>query len=172
MSGTTRTLVVVRHAKAEPSGPTDFERALAERGHGDAAAAGAWLRDEGVRPDHALVSAALRTRETWTALAGGAGWDLEPELDRALYAADTEAALDLVRQVDDAVSTLVVLGHNPTMHSLAYTLDDGEGDAAAGTELTVGAFPTSAVAVLRVERSWADLGPGTASVTAYHVGRG
>ena len=36
-------LVVVRHAKAEPYGPTDFERELAARGRADAAAAGAWL---------------------------------------------------------------------------------------------------------------------------------
>lgn len=172
MAEPTRTLVVIRHAKAEQTGPTDAERPLAERGHHDAAAAGTWLAEQGVVPDHALVSAALRTRETWQHLAGAAGWDLEPELDPGLYAADTDTALDLVRLFDDAITTAVVVGHNPTMHSLAATLDDGEGDVEATTEMTVGTFPTSAVAVLQVEGAWADLTHGRASVRAYHVGRG
>lgn len=167
-----RTLVVMRHAKAEQEGPSDFERPLADRGHGDAADAGAWLARRGVRPDHALVSAAQRTRETWQHLARGAGWDLEPELDRGLYAAELDGALDLVRLLDDAVTTAVVVGHNPTMHSLATVLDDGEGDPAATQELTVSTFPTSATVVLSVDGSWRDLAPGGASVTAYHVGRG
>lgn len=167
----TRTLVVVRHAKAEQAGPTDAERPLAESGRSDASAAGAWLRDRGIRPDHALVSAALRTRQTWQHLADGAGWRLEPELDEGLYAADADTALDLVRLLDDAVTTAVVLGHNPTMHSLAAMLDDGEGDVEATNELTVTTFPTSAVVVLDVAGPWADLGYGRASVRAFHVAR-
>jgi phosphohistidine phosphatase len=172
MAATTRTLVVMRHAKAEQAGPTDFERPLAERGHRDAAAAGSWLAGQGVVPDHALVSAALRTTETWDHVSRGAGWTLAPELDRGLYAADAETALDVVRLLDDAVTTAVVVGHNPTMHSLAAMLDDGEGDVAAANELTVGTFPTSAVAVLAVTVPWSELAVGRASVTAYHVGRG
>ena len=33
----------MRHARAEQTGATDFERRLAERGHADAAEAGRWL---------------------------------------------------------------------------------------------------------------------------------
>lgn len=168
----TRTLVVMRHAKAEQAGPTDFERELADRGHDDAADVGAWLAAQGVVADHALVSAATRTRQTWEHLCRGAAWGLAPELDRGLYAADTDTALDLVRLVSDDVTTLVVVGHNPTMASLAYTLDDGEGDVDAGNEMAMGTFPTSATAVFEVSGSWSDLTHGGASLTAYHVGRG
>lgn len=171
MVETTRTLVVTRHAKAEQAGPTDYERPLAARGHGDAAALGAWLRETGVSPDAAIVSAALRTTETWQHLCRGAGWDLAPDLDRGLYAADTDTALDLVRLLDDAVATAVVVGHNPTMASLAHVLDDGEGDDEAGNAMAMGSFPTSATAVLTFTGSWADLGPSTASLVGYHVGR-
>ncbi|WP_139983263.1 SixA phosphatase family protein [Nocardioides litoris] len=167
-----RTLVVMRHAKAEPDGPSDFERALAQRGHGDAVAAGAWLAESGVEPEHALVSAALRTRQTWEHVCRGAGWSLEPELDRGLYAAGVDTAIDLLRLLDDDVTTAVVVGHNPTMHSLATTLDDAGGDTRASTETAIGGFPTSATVVLAVPGSWSDLGPGGASVVAYHVGRG
>ena len=86
----------MRHAKAEQHGPTDFDRPLADRGHRDAAAVGVWLAREGFEPDHALVSAALRARETWVAVAAAADWDLDAEIDRGLYAAGPDTALDLV----------------------------------------------------------------------------
>ena len=133
-----RTLVVMRHAKAEQSGPSDYERQLSDRGMVDAAAAGTWLAARDVVPDQALVSAAVRTQQTWEALADGAGWDLEGTFEESLYEAGPESALDLVRQTEDHVHTLVVVGHNPTIASLAALLDDGEGDDDAGTEMTLG----------------------------------
>ena len=75
-------LVVVRHAKAEGYGPSDFERELSQRGRGDAAAAGAWLAEQGVTADGALVSAAERTRQTWDIVAETAGWSVEATFDR------------------------------------------------------------------------------------------
>jgi phosphohistidine phosphatase len=161
----------MRHAKAERDGPSDVERTLADRGRDDAVALGRWLVGAGVVPDLALVSAARRTAETWEQVCRGAGWDLDPELDPGLYAADVETALDLVRLLDDDLGTVVVLGHNPTMASLAHTVDDGEGDLEATNAMTVDTFPTSATAVFTVACSWADLGPGRASLAAYHVGR-
>ena len=167
-----RTLVVMRHAKAEQAGPTDFERELAGRGRDDAADTGSWLAGLGLEADRALVSAATRTRDTWDHVCRGAGWTLGPEVDRGLYAADVDTVLDLVRLVGDDVTTLVVLGHNPTMASLALALDDGEGDDEAGNELAMGTFPTCATAVFGVVGSWSALDHGGASLTAYHVGRG
>jgi phosphohistidine phosphatase len=166
-----RTVVVMRHAKAEQAGPTDFERRLAERGRGDAAEAGRWLAGRGVTPQRALVSAALRTRETWDALAEGAGWDVEPELERALYSAGTESVLDLLRETDPEVESVLVVGHNPTMASLVAVLDDGEGDDGAASVLTMD-YPTSAVTVFSYRGDWADLDAASASVVASHVGRG
>lgn len=166
-----RRLVVMRHAKAEQDGPTDFERPLAERGHLDAAEAGAWLTGEGFTPDRALVSAALRTRETWAALASGAGWELEPELDRGLYSAEPATALDLIGLVADDVRRLLVIGHNPTMAYLAQLLDDGEAPKDLEDALLSG-FPTSATAVFEHDGAWADLVAGSARLVGYHVGRG
>ncbi len=166
-----RRLVVMRHAKAEQDGPTDFERPLAARGHRDASAAGAWLASAGIVPDHALVSAALRTQETWAAVAAGAGWTLEPEHDRGLYAAGPESALDLVRLAPHDASCVIVVGHNPTMAYLAQLLDDGAGDADASTAMA-GEFPTSAMAVFEYDGAWTDLDEGDARLAAYHVGRG
>ncbi len=165
-----RTLVVMRHSKAEQAGPTDFERVLSPRGRADATAAGEWLAEQGLTASCALVSAAARTRQTWASVAGGAGWDLEPIFDHGLYAAGPDTALDLVRGLDKSCATALVIGHNPTMAVLAQLLDDGEGDVEASTSMAIG-FPTSALTVFAVEGEWAALEPGSARLAAFHVGR-
>ena len=169
-TGEGRTLVVVRHAKAEPYAASDFERALADRGRADAAAAGNWIAGTGVAPDLALVSAAVRTRQTWESMASAAGWDLEPQLDRSLYAADEDTVLELLAATPDEVTTVVVIGHNPTMAVVAQLLDDGAGDPEATAGLSSG-YPTCAVAVFDLPGGWGGIGPGGARLRAFHVGR-
>ena len=117
-------LVIMRHAKAEASAPSDFERRLTERGHADAVEAGSWLAERVAAPDDALVSGAARTSETWEDVANGAGWDLDlVQYVDALYAAGTDAALDLIRDTSETTQTLVVIGHKPTVGMLAQLLD-------------------------------------------------
>ncbi len=161
----------MRHSKAEQAGPTDFERELSSRGRADGGAAGRWLRGQGVLPGYAVVSAAIRTQQTWSAVATGAGWDLEPTLDHGFYAADADTALDVLRTLDDECRTAMVIGHNPTMASLVQLLDDGDGDVQSSNAMVTG-FPTSAVVILACPGRWQDLAPGTATVTGFHVGRG
>jgi len=161
----------MRHSKAEPTAPSDHERALAARGKDDAAAAGRWLAEQGITPDVALVSDALRTRQTWAQVAGGAGWDEDvAAFSEPLYAAGSDSAFDLLRETDPDATTLVVVGHNPTMAYVAELIDDGEGDGDAITAMVTRGFPTSALVVFTGDAAWADLGPGTGRVEAFHVG--
>lgn len=167
-----RTLVIMRHAKAEASAPTDAERRLTDRGHADAEEAGAWLALQGVVPEDALVSGAARTTETWEDVASGAGWDLDvAQYVDALYSAGTDTVLDLIRETEDGIDTLVVIGHNPTIGLLAQLLDDGDGDEDVATAMVAG-FPTSAVAVFSYDGDWADLEQAGATLVGFHVGRG
>jgi phosphohistidine phosphatase len=142
----------MRHAKAEPGGETDAVRELAQRGWNDALAAGRWLAGSGITPDAALVSSARRTRSTWLAVAEGGSFEAD-----ATYS-------------DDVVTSLLVIGHNPTMAYLAQLLDDGSGDEEAHREMAVG-FPTSALAVFEVTQSWASLDLASARLVAFHAGR-
>lgn len=158
---------MMRHAKAEQLGPTDLERELSQRGRDDAAAAGRWLAEQRIVPDHALVSAAVRTQQTWERVAEAAGWSLEPALDRGLYAAGPDTALDLMREVPEDARTLLVIGHNPTIAVVAQLLDDGEGDQAAGQRMMEG-YPTSALAVFEYDGEWSDLEPASARLSAFH----
>ena len=166
-----RRLVIMRHAKAEATAPSDHERALASRGMADAEAAGQWLAEQGITPDVALVSDALRTRQTWAQVAGGAGWDESAaDFSEALYDAGSDSTFDLIRETDAGVTTLVVIGHNPTMAYVAELVDDGEGDDDAMTGMVTRGFPTSALAVFTVDGPWSDLGPGSGRLEAFHVG--
>ncbi len=164
-------LVVIRHSKAGPHEGVDIERELTDRGHRDAAAAGRWLASQGVVPDAALVSAAVRARQTWHGAAAAAGWTVAASYEQSLYSAQASDVMELASLVDESVGTLVVVGHNPTMHSFAATVDDGEGDPTATAELASG-FPTSAVAVFAVPVRWADLEQGAGRLIGYHIGRG
>lgn len=168
---TPRRLVVMRHARAEHTADSDMSRVLTPEGRADAAEAGRWLAAQDVTPDHALVSSAERTRQTWEAMRTAAGWQLSAEPDSGLYSAGPESALDVVRLVPPETSTLVVVGHNPTMSMLVQLLDDGEGDPAVLVELA-GGFPTCALTVLTVGVEWAALSEAGATAEAFHVGRG
>ena len=63
-----------------------------------------------------------------------------------------------------------MVGHNPTMASMAQLLDDGEGDAEAGAELATAASRPARVAVFEHDGAWADLGVGLRpAASAFHV---
>ena len=145
MNDPARQLIILRHAKAEPIAASDHDRLLTERGHRDAEEAGSWLREIGVLPDHAVVSSAARTRGTWASFAAGAGLDLEPTIDRGLYAAGTDAALEIICTAPAEAQKQLLIGHNPTMAHLVHLLDDGGADPEIFAKVSEG-FPTSALA--------------------------
>ncbi len=165
----TRRLVIVRHAKAEQFAPSDIERVLSPRGRADAAALGGWLAGQDITPDMSYVSSAARTRETWAAIAEGADWALEPQIDGALYGTDEDGVLELVQTTDDGINTIIVVGHNPTMAMVAQLLDDGDGTATGAVEM--GTFPTGTAAVFEVAGSWSEVVAGTARLEQFHVAR-
>lgn len=147
-----RTLILQRHAKSDyPPGVPDHQRPLAERGRRDAPAAGRWLAEHAPHPDLALVSTAVRARETWALIekscaARDVRWD-----DR-IYEASVAGLLRVISEVGDEVKSLVVVGHNPGLESLAgFLVVRGDADLRRqmGTK-----FPTSAIAVITSDGTW------------------
>lgn len=144
-----RRLILFRHAKTElrSADGGDFDRRLTKRGHADARLMGEVLAQAGFAPDLALVSPAVRARQTWdavkTAFPGAAA-----EFRRSLYSAsDVELAVEIIPSAG-AADTLMVLAHNPGLQELGVNLlaerglDPGQADAIAA------GFPTAAAAVL------------------------
>jgi phosphohistidine phosphatase len=149
-------LIVMRHAKAGelPGGP-DIERALKARGRRDAAAAGQWLRASGFRPDAVICSSSRRTRQTWQYLSAALGESASFVADERLYSADADGVIAIIGETDEAVHTLLYVGHNPAAAEVVAML--------TGAELP---FPTSAIAVIDVEVGWADIRAGAGALVA------
>jgi phosphohistidine phosphatase len=168
-----RLLLLVRHAKSAWPDVADHERPLAPRGRRQAPLVGAWLRDHGYRPDLVLCSTATRARETWQLITGELETSPRVTPEQRIYGAAGTVLLDLVRQTPQAVSTLLLVGHDPGVPDLAGTLaGDCAGGAAAGTLRRMAAkFPTGAVAVLTVAGAWRDLDYGGARLTDFVVPR-
>jgi len=169
VTGPERRLLLMRHAKAEPYGPSDPERPLTRAGRRDAATVGIWLLEHGLEPDHALVSPAARTIETCTEVRLTAGFTVEPEVRPDLYAAEASDILAAITEVPTDVHALLCVGHNPGVELLAATLA-GDGEREAMGALLTG-FPTSGVAVYEVPVPWKELEEGGARLADFYVGR-
>jgi phosphohistidine phosphatase len=165
-----RRLVLIRHAKAEARASSDAARALAARGRRDARAVGRWLAAHGIEPDLVVVSPAQRTRQTWELAVSELGRTPPSAIDPGLYENSVDNVFDVIRAADPAISTLAIVGHNPSIEQSALALDDGGGPASR-EEMRRG-FPTSGVAVLTVEVDWVDVGPATATLEDFAAPRG
>jgi phosphohistidine phosphatase len=119
-----RRLLLLRHAKTERAAPGehDRDRKLMERGRTDAPIIGAYLVRHRFVPDLALVSPATRAAETW-ALVAAAFPETSPRVvsDERIYNAVPETLMGLIRETTQAHSVIVV-GHNPSLHDLALQL--------------------------------------------------
>lgn len=169
---TARTLVLLRHAKAEtPGDRPDFERRLTKKGEADADAAGSWLADEGLRPDVVICSPATRARQTWhgvavaLAQADPAGAAPEVHYEPGMYDGGRTEVVDLLRAVPDSTSTVLVVGHNPIMSDVSLLLrPDTDPDDAE--------LKTAGMAVHRAEGPWSQTEPGGMPLVQEHTGRG
>lgn len=138
----------------------DHARPLNPRGRRAAPLMGAWLADEGYVPDAALVSTAMRTRQTWARLSPLLPEAPEPQFRDDLYLADIEQMMAAIREAGEA-RCLLVLGHNPGIESLVMLL------SASPRKIPM---PTCAAAILEVgDQSWSDLAMGGASLTAFET---
>src|SRR3954447_14497068 len=128
---TTRTLVILRHAKADRPATVDFDRPLTERGHADAGVAGMWLAAHGYRPEVVVCSPARRTRQTWHAVAVALEQDTAPlvRYEPSLYEGGTAHLIAALQRVDPAAHTVLLIGHNPTVSLLSSQLGGGTEDS-------------------------------------------
>jgi phosphohistidine phosphatase len=162
-----RRLILFRHAKAEsPDGIADVERPLAERGRADAARIGAYLADQGLRPDAAVVSTARRTRETWEFAAAALRSPPPVAFNEQLYNARAETLLQVLRETPRATRSLLLIGHNPGMEELARALAASEEKDARRS--LAQKFPTGGLAVIDFPSdAWSEIKPGAGRLVQY-----
>lgn len=145
-------LILMRHARAEPSAPSggDKARVLAASGRAEAAAMGRALAERGLRPDLALVSAAARTRQTWEQMHDAFG-DVEVRDLSLLYNAGADAIRGLVEASEEEAGCLMVLAHNPGVHVLAVEYLTESAASPAVLDRLAGGFPPGSAAIFSVD---------------------
>ncbi|MEE6137685.1 histidine phosphatase family protein [Mycobacterium sp. 050128] len=163
-----RTLLLMRHAKSGyPPGVGDHERPLAPRGIREAGLGGDWLRAHQPSIDAVLCSTATRARETLA----NTGIDAPVQYRERLYDTTAGTMIDEINKVPDSVDTLLVVGHEPTMSSLALGLASDDGTNEAAVQRISEKYATSGIAVLKVTGDWKDLQRGGATLIDFHIPR-
>lgn len=145
-------LILFRHAKTEARAPSgeDFDRQLTERGRRDARLIAAALAEAGFNPDRALVSAAVRARETWETLSEvftTATVETRPDL----Y--DSDARTLLAAGQTPLGKTVIIVAHNPGLQVLATALAGRAHAPSYEARLRAG-LATGAAAVFEFDGDW------------------
>ena len=87
---------------------------------------------------------------------------VELVVERRLYQADADDVTELLRELGADQPSVLVVGHNPTVHEFALLLVDPEDPGRVRLEQ---GFPTAALAVVAVGTpTWAQLAPGTGTL--------
>ncbi len=177
-----RTLWLLRHAKTvtdPPASGGDFDRVLAPRGRRDGTALGHLFAGKGEglgpalegvpRPKIGLVSPAARTKATAELVFAGMVEPPKCFFYDGLYGADPEEILAYVHELDDGADAVVIVGHNPTAHSLSQGLlapSDKKGLSLAART----GFPTCALGVYSFKaQRWSDVTAAGAKLVALMV---
>ncbi len=152
-----KTLLILRHAKAQPDAPNgDHARSLTGRGRRDASTIGFYISSQLGMPDGIVTSDARRALETAELVAAGCRFPAPLTVESDIYGADADGLVSVVRRMPDAAACVVIVGHNPGMEDLVALLT-GSNDA-------VQHLPTSGLAHLEHNSDrWRDLAPGSCS---------
>ena len=117
-------LLLLRHAKSswEDASLPDFERPLNERGTHAAPLVGKYMRQRKIRPDLVICSPAKRTRETIALVLTAAGIAPPIRYDERIYEASVMSLLEIISEIEDDKTEVMLVGHNPGFENLLERL--------------------------------------------------
>lgn len=160
-------IVFLRHAQSTSHHPGgDFTRPLTARGRRQAASAGRALAELGL--EHAFVSGATRTRQTFA----GLGLDIPATYTDDLYSAYDDEIFDVLNSADGvSARAVLVVGHAPSIHSCSIAFARAAADDEAFDALAR-RFPTGTFAAFDIaeELGNIDANPTGCRVVTYSFG--
>ncbi len=121
-----KNLYLIRHAKSDwnDESKSDFDRGLNRRGEKAILIMANALKEKKVMPDLILSSSAKRAKLTAKGLAKKIGYCGKIQYIDALYMAEPETIHRLIKDVNDTVDTLFIVGHNPETTELSNMMVD------------------------------------------------
>ena len=141
-------ILLVRHAKSSWDDPylDDHDRPLNERGLRNAPEMGKRIQGWGICPEVWISSTALRAITTAEVIAEQIGLPQDQiQRSKDLYHASATELQEFIAELDDAIGSAILFGHNPGMTSLVANLYG----------LLIDNLPTSGVVHLQFnENTW------------------
>jgi phosphohistidine phosphatase len=153
-----RTLILLRHGKSDWStDDDDFDRPLKKRGKNASAAAGQWLSHHKLSPDYVISSPANRALQTAEIACKAMGINQKSIFrQRHIYLATAEELLHVLADCPQQAQRVMLVGHNPGMEDLLYSLVKGNLTIPDDGKI----MPTATLAVLEMPDDWAKLDIG------------
>ena len=143
-------IYILRHAKSswDNSNLSDFDRPLADKGISDAKKMSNFLKDMNIKIDKVLCSNAIRAKETFDLTADGFNFEIDKAtyLDK-LYFGDTTTIIQDLKELDESLNNILIVGHNPTLHYLVEIL----------TNESINRFTTCNLATISHDGEWVSL---------------
>ena len=120
-------IIVYRHGKSDwgASYGSDHDRPLAKRGIKSAEIMGKVLSKSGQVPDLAISSSALRAKQTLELSMLAGKWECDVTENEKLYYDSTETILEIIKNISDKYSSVILVGHEPKCSTLARMLIGG-----------------------------------------------
>lgn len=158
-----KTVYLLRHARSDwPRHISrDFDRPLSAQGERDVSELGGRLGQRGmVVPDLILSSPALRARHTAELLAPALGSNAGSlRFDQQLYLAGSDRLLQILRQLNDELDSVMLVAHNPALTDLCNNLCESS---------RVDHIPSCGLIELALPAEyWADVAGGSARLNHY-----
>lgn len=117
--GLMKEFYLIRHGKSshDSGAATDFERPLNKRGLRDSREMGRRLKKRGFKPDLIISSPANRAAGTAQLVAGEIEYPEENiRYDEDLYLCDVIDFEDILKDLDESISKVIIFAHNPGIH--------------------------------------------------------
>ena len=144
-------LTLVRHAKSSWNNDSlsDFDRPLNNRGLKNALEMGRRLADASYAVQNIISSPAARAITTSSIIATEIGFDTKQiVLNDGIYNASLDSLINIVSNIDDRVSSAMLVGHNPGFTSLFNILSNAKIDN----------MPTCSVVQIQFDKdTWASI---------------
>ena len=141
-----RVLTVVRHAKSSwnQAGIDDFDRRLNKRGLRNAPEMGKRLADAGFVVDKIISSPAVRAITTAKLIAKEINFNSQKITQEAsIYNASLDTLLNIVTSLDDNLTRVMLVGHNPGFTNLCNYLSNCSIDNLPTCSIVQIKFPTT-----------------------------
>ena len=165
-------LYLLRHSKAGHTSKKllgDHERALTEKGKMLCSAVGDCLSRIELLPELILCSSATRAQQTAQYVLESLNTDIQVEIEPKLYLAEPNEILNCIHRIDESVSSVMVVGHNPGMHHFSIWLA-GKGDKKKVRTMRSN-FPPPSLATFDIDENWFNVSEQSGELVDFFIAK-